>query len=87
SVSIRDGLWPSYLEFYSGARSGIRKILERGIAQSSVRHDIEIDDAARVIVTLAHMIVQMKFSGSSRDQIVNTVHTLLSSYLQSPKEG
>ncbi|MFT4585265.1 MAG: TetR/AcrR family hemagglutinin/protease transcriptional regulator [Gammaproteobacteria bacterium] len=87
SVSIRDGLWPSYLEFYSSARSGIRKILERGIAESSIRYDIEIDDAARVIVALAHMIVQMKFSGSSREQIVQTVHTLLGSYLQSPKEG
>ncbi len=87
SVAIREGLWESYLSFYRGALEGIRSILERGVAEASVQQGIDIEDAARVIVGLAHMIVQMKFSGASRDQVVRTVHTLLKSYLQHSAES
>jgi TetR/AcrR family hemagglutinin/protease transcriptional regulator len=84
SVAIRAGLWGSYLGFYRGALDGIGGILIRGVAAGAIREDIEVDDASRVIVGLAHMIVQMKFSGGSREQVVHTVHTLLLSYLQAP---
>jgi len=86
SVAIREGLWGSYLEFYRGALDGIAAVLKRGIAEKSVRADIEIDDAARIVVGAAHMIVQMRFSGGTRDQVVHTVHTLLRNYLQLPQK-
>ncbi len=83
SVSIRGTLWESYLVFYEGARTGHRQILERGIREGSVRPDLDIEDATRIIVGLAHVIVQMNYSGSSRDQIVRTVHSFVVQYLSS----
>ncbi|MGR9090798.1 MAG: TetR/AcrR family transcriptional regulator [Gammaproteobacteria bacterium] len=82
SVSIRDGLWESYLEFYRAALAGTRTILERGQREHTVRAEIDIDDAARVIVALAHMTVQMKFSGATREQVDHTLHSLMQGYLQ-----
>ena len=82
SVSIRDGLWDSYLGFYRGALAGMREIIERGQRDGSIRADIDIDDAARVIVALAHMTVQMKFSGATREQVEHTLRSLMQGYLQ-----
>ena len=82
SVSVRDGLWESYLEFYRDANRGIKKILKRGVRERSIRQGVNVDDAARVIVGLAHMVAQMKFSGASRKQIARTVSSLITGYLQ-----
>lgn len=82
SISIREGLWDQYLVFYREALQGIERILARGAEAGSVATELELRDAARVIVGLAHMIVQMRFSGSDRDQVVHTVRSLVSGYLQ-----
>jgi TetR/AcrR family transcriptional regulator, hemagglutinin/protease regulatory protein len=82
SVSIRDTLWGSYLEFYKDAQNGIRRILKRGVREGSIRDDVNLDDASRVIVGLAHMVVQMKFSGASRAQVTRTVGSLVTGYLK-----
>lgn len=82
SVALRDGLWDRYLVFYRKALDGIGRLLERGAAEGSIAPHLNRDDAARVIVGLAHMIVQMRLSGSSREQVVQTVHSLVQGYLQ-----
>jgi TetR/AcrR family transcriptional regulator, hemagglutinin/protease regulatory protein len=82
SVSIREGLWDSYLVFYRRALAHITRILNRGKLEGSVEAALDVKDAARVIVGLAHMIVQMKFSGSRRPQIIRTVHSLVHGYLE-----
>lgn len=81
SVSVRGALWESYLVFYKGALAGIRKILKRGVQQGDIRGDLNLDDCARVIVGIAHMVAQMKFSGASRKQVERTVHSLVTGYL------
>ena len=65
-----------------GALAGMREIIERGQRDGSIRADIDIDDAARVIVALAHMTVQMKFSGATREQVEHTLRSLMQGYLQ-----
>ena len=82
SVSIRKGLWNSYLVFYRKALALIGALIERGQAEGVIEAQLDVEDAARVIVGLAHMIVQMKFSGSSRTQVINTVHSLMHGYLE-----
>ncbi len=82
SVSIRDGLWDSYLDFYRAALAGTRTVLKRGQREGTIREDIDIDDACRVIVALAHMTVQMKFSGATREQVDHTLRSLTQGYLQ-----
>ena len=81
STSIRGGLWDSYLVFHRDAISGIRKVLKRGVREKSIRKTLNVVDAARVIVGLAHMVAQMKFSGATHKQISQTVHSLVSGYL------
>ena len=70
------------LNFYRKALDGIGRLLARGAAEGSIAQHLNRDDAARVIVGLAHMIVQMRLSGSSREQVVQTVHSLVQGYLQ-----
>lgn len=84
SVSIRAGLWDSYLVFYRQALAAIGALVRRGQQQGDVEPVLDEEDAARVIVGLAHMIVQMKFSGSTREQVVHTVHSLVCGYLAAP---
>jgi len=81
SVAVRGDLWPSYLEFYAGALKGIGLLLARGKRQGCIARQLDSKDAARVIVSLAHMIVQMKFAGSARAQIAHTVRSLVLGYL------
>jgi AcrR family transcriptional regulator len=81
SVAVRGELWPLYLEFYAGALKGIGQLISRGKRQGCIARSVEVKDASRVIVSLAHMIVQMKFAGSSRAQIAHTVQSLVRSYL------
>lgn len=82
SVSIRNGLWNRYREFYRAALESIERVLARGAQEGSLAPGLDRGDAARVIVGLAHMIVQMRFSGSDRDQVFHTVHSLVGGYLQ-----
>ena len=82
SVSIRAGVWDAYLVFYRQALAAIGALIDRGQAQGAIQAQIDSDAAARVIVGLAHMIVQMKFSGSARAQVIHTVHSLVHGYLE-----
>src|SRR5690606_27764283 len=81
SVSIRCELWTSYLGFYQRAIVGVKQIITRGREDGSVAGDLDVEDAARVIVGVAHMVAQMKFAHSSRDTIQHTIHSLVSGYL------
>lgn len=82
SVALRDGLWERYLVFYRAALDGIGRLLARGALAGTIAPDLDREDAARVIVGLAHMIVQMRCSGSTRAQVDQTVRSLVRGYLQ-----
>jgi TetR/AcrR family hemagglutinin/protease transcriptional regulator len=81
SVAVRGALWPSYLDFRAGALAGVKQLLTRGKRQGCIRREVDTGDAAQVIVSLAHMIVQMKFAGSSRSQVAHAVRSLVMGYL------
>lgn len=82
SVAVRGLLWDSYLRFHRAALGGVRDVMVRGVEDGSIRRDVDLDDAARVIVSLAHMVAQMYFSGATRDQVAHTVHSLVQGYLE-----
>lgn len=82
SVSMRDGVWDTFLEFYRSSLAAMTALIDRGKAQGTIEAALDTDAAARVIVGLAHMIVQMKFSGSTRTEITHTVHSLVHGYLE-----
>ncbi|RUT76900.1 TetR/AcrR family transcriptional regulator [Marinobacter sp. NP-6] len=81
SVSIRGNIWEQYLTFYEHAQKAVKTILKRGVKDGSVKQDLDIDVSVRVVISLAHMIAQMKFAHTSRKAIGKTVHSLVDGYL------
>ena len=80
-VSRRAGVWELFQSFYRRSLQAMGRLIERGQAQGSIETTLDVEAAARVVVGLAHMIVQMKFSGSTRADIVHTIHSLVGGYL------
>ncbi len=74
-------IWQLYLDFYKEAVAGLRKMLLQGRVDNSVSATINASDAARVIMGMAHTIAHMRFAGSSKRTVENTVHSLVMSYL------
>nr|WP_279537095.1 TetR/AcrR family transcriptional regulator [Aestuariicella hydrocarbonica] len=81
SVAVRGTLWEEYLRFYENALRGVKRVLLRGLRDGSIDRGVNIDVACRVIVGAAHMIAQMRFAGSNREQILETVTSLVNTYL------
>lgn len=82
SVSVRDEAWDAFKRFYRESVASMARLVRRGKQEGSVDAELRTRDAARVIVGLAHMIVQMKLSGSPRREIEHTVHSLVHGYLE-----
>lgn len=87
SSSMRDGLWDLYLVFYKEAIRRMKAVLNRGKRAGDVHAKVDSDDAARIIVGLAHMITQMKFAGNTRATIEHTIDSLVQGYLGSWQTG
>lgn len=81
SVATRGRLWASYLEFYKRATGGVEVVLLRGAKEGTIGKKVNVELAARVIVGAAHMIAQMRFAGSSRDDVLETVTSLVDGYI------
>lgn len=77
----RGHIWQLYLEFYKETIAGLRNLLLQGRIDASVSMAINASDAARVIMGMAHTIAHMRFAGSSKRTVENTVHSLAMSYL------
>lgn len=82
SVSVRGEAWAAFKTFYQHSVESMARLVRRGKQEGSVEPELRVRDAARVIVGLAHMIVQMKLSGSPRREIEHTVHSLVHGYLE-----
>lgn len=82
STATRHPAWPQYLAFRERACTIVADLLRRGQAEGAVDSALEIADAAQVVVGLAHMIAQMRFTGSTTEQVQHVVHALLGSYLR-----
>lgn len=81
SSSVRDGLWGSYLEFYSNATKKIQSIISKGQREGSVKPTVDTRDAACITVGLAHMITHMKFAGNTRATVEHTIDSFVTDYL------
>ena len=80
-MSRRAAVWELFRGFYRRALLAIAQLIERGQRAGSIESTLNVAAAAPVIVELAHMIVQMKFSGSTRGEITHTIQSLLRGYL------
>lgn len=80
SVAIRGSIWSRYLSFYAGATKGLRKILRRGLRDGSINPELDIEDGARVVMGVCHMVVHMKFANNKRAAVQHTIHSLVNGY-------
>lgn len=83
STATRHCSWPKYLAFRTNACAIVGRLLRRGQAEGVIRSALVVDEAAQIIVGLAHMTAQMYFTGSSIGQIRRAIHELLDAYLRS----
>ncbi|WP_404477047.1 TetR/AcrR family transcriptional regulator [Novosphingobium sp. BL-52-GroH] len=85
STATRHSTWPKYLAFRTNACAIVARLLRRGQAEGVIHAALVVDEAAQVVVGLAHMTAQMYFTGSSPGQIRRAVHELLEGYLRSKR--
>lgn len=85
SVAIRGSIWSRYLTFYAGAVKGLKKILRRGLRDGSIDAELDIEDGARVVMGVCHMVVHMKFANNKREAVQHTIHSLVTGYF-SPRD-
>ena len=74
STAIRSETWAAYLDFLAEARRVIAAMLEDRPATDMA---VDPQEAAQVVVGLAHMIGHMKFEGASGDVIARTIRALV----------
>ena len=77
STAIREDIWPRYLTFQERVVAELSSTIERGKAEGAIVADIDGDDAARLMIGAATMLVQMKFSGQADEKIAHFVRTMM----------
>lgn len=77
STSIRDAVWPKYLAFQDSVEEWISRTIARGHRDRSVHDGLDPHLGARLMISAAHMVVQMQFSGRPQRQIQAFVETVM----------
>lgn len=77
STSIRDAVWPRYLDFQERIVALIARTIERGRTEGHLPADVEADDDARLIVGSAHMVAQLKFTHAAADRVERFLRTIV----------
>ncbi|WP_218036213.1 TetR/AcrR family transcriptional regulator [Sphingobium sp. 15-1] len=81
STATRHPTWPRYIAFREAACAVVGKKLKEGKADGTISKDLVVEEAAEVVVGLAHMIAQMRFTGSTVAQTRLAIQHLLTGYL------
>lgn len=77
STSIREGVWPRYLEFQQKVVDVIASTIRRGQREGSIRTNLDPRFAALFVVSAAHMVAQLQFSHQPRQVLDGFLQTLL----------
>ncbi len=77
----RGFLWEMYLEFYRDTVKALRSLILEGRKDNSISERIDASDGARVVLSMAHAVAHMHFSGSSAKTMKKTIHSLVSIYI------
>jgi TetR/AcrR family hemagglutinin/protease transcriptional regulator len=77
STAIRGRYWPRYIRMQERLVEVIARTLRRGQADGSVSTRADAEDEARLLVSSAHMLAQMKFTGVEPAKLERFVAALL----------
>jgi len=80
STAVRATTWPLYQEHHKKVCAVFEATIARAQAAGETDPSINRSDAAWVIISLGHMIAQMKFAGEPSDRIVRAVHSVIVVY-------
>ena len=84
STSVRDELWPRYLEFQDRVQALLVATTLRGKAEGSLPAHLDAEDAVRVLIGSAYMIAQMKITGTDSARVRHFVESLVEGFLFRP---
>lgn len=79
STAVDDTLWTRYLAFYDWATALIATAIDRGQKSGAVRRDLRPEDASRIFLGAAYVVMQMKIRSSPAadvDRIVDSLTAL-----------
>jgi len=82
SASVKADYLNKFLEFYELVLRRIKLIVIRGIKDGSMHPDLDVDTASRIVLSSAHMVAHMKFSGADPVSIQASVDALVFGFFQ-----
>jgi TetR/AcrR family hemagglutinin/protease transcriptional regulator len=80
-TAINDQHWPRYLKLQDKMISAHTKVLKKGQRQGTIDNNVDVDDAARMLVANSHMVALMIFSGIERPRMDRYIEHILESSL------
>lgn len=82
STSIRDDIWPKYLDFQERVIDRLRRMIVNGQRAGVVAADVDPEDAARIVVGDAHMVALMQFAHRASADMDRFLRHLVESVLK-----
>ncbi len=84
STSIRDDIWPKYLEFQESIIDRVQHVIVNGKLAGAVAADVDPEDAARIVVGDAHMVALMQFAHKPVADMDRFLRHMIESVLKIP---
>lgn len=81
STSIREEVWPRYVAVQEGIINAFETMITEGRARGEIAPRVIPEDAARIVVGQAHMVVLMRFAGVERERVVLFVDHMIQTTL------
>jgi TetR/AcrR family hemagglutinin/protease transcriptional regulator len=76
-AALRDKSWPRYLAFQDHLVARVAEIVRRGVAEGTLRADVDPEADARLIIAGAPVVVQMKLGRRPADEVERFLVTLV----------
>jgi len=81
STSIREHVWPRYVAVQERIIEMFRQMIDEGRSAGTVHPLVEAEDAARILVGQAHMIVMMRFAHVETERVSRFIDHVIDSAL------
>lgn len=79
SVAVRDEIWPRYLAFQRKVCAILEEAVRDGQRAGRLAREIDPEDGALLIMSAAHTVAQLKFTGCTPDRMEHFLRALVRS--------
>lgn len=84
STAFREDVWARYRAFNEARVARMAETLRRGLSDGSVPRSVDVDSAARLLVGIAGMLIQLRLQACDRDTIDRFARAARESVLSGP---